>query len=178
MSGREGVNLFRDKGLRGSRSGQGQTGGIVALSQKLMALVTGLLVLCAPGLASRSSAMTAWLNDGELQRFSNATIDGRYANGKPFTEHYGSNGRLNYVERGMTLGGHWSITQGTLCTIYDFDETGGCYRVMRVDTNCYEFYFISRTEQQASGPNDGKPRWTARGALQGQASACRDEPSV
>ncbi len=153
-------------------------GFAVDLSRKLMALAIGLPTLCVPGLASRSSAMTAWLNDAELQRFSNVTIDGRYADGKPFTEHYGSDGRLNYVEHGMTLGGHWSITQGTFCTIYDVDATGGCYRVMRVDTNCYEFYFVSRTEEQAPGPNDGKPRWTARGAIQGQTSACRDEPSV
>jgi hypothetical protein len=143
-----------------------------------MAVAAGALMLSAPGLASRSSAISAWLNDSELQRFSNATIDGRYANSKPFTESYGSDGRLHYVERGMTLGGHWSITQGTLCTIYDLDETGGCYRVMRVDTNCYEFYFVSRTEEAAPGPNDGKPRWTARGAIQGQASACKDSPSV
>ncbi|MFT3732670.1 MAG: hypothetical protein QM780_14825 [Hyphomicrobium sp.] len=146
--------------------------------RNLTGLAMGAALLCAPELASRSDAISAWLNDAELQRFSNATIDGRYANGKPFTEHYASNGRLNYVERDMTLGGHWSITQGTLCTIYDYDETGGCYRVMRVDTNCYEFYFVSRTEQAAPGPSDGKPRWTARGAIQGQSSACRDEPAV
>jgi len=150
----------------------------VTLSKSLAALVLALPGICAPGLATRSFAISAWLTDTELQRFSNATIDGRYVNGKPFTEHYGSNGRLNYVERGMTLGGHWSITQGTLCTIYDLDETGGCYRVMRVDTNCYEFYFVSRTEEAAPGPSDGKPRWTARGAIQGQPSACKDEPSV
>lgn len=148
------------------------------LLRTLAVLAAGSAVLCAPGLASRSSAISAWLSDAELQRFSNATIDGRYANHKPFTEHYGSDGRLNYVERGMTLHGHWSITQGTLCTIYDYDETGGCYRVMRVDTNCYEFYFVSRTEATVPRSDDGKPRWTARGAIQGQASACRDEPSV
>lgn len=148
------------------------------LYRTLMMLAAACAALCAPGLMSRASAISAWLNDGELQRFSNATIDGRYVNGKPFTEHYGSSGRLNYVERGMTLGGHWSIIQGALCTIYDFDETGGCYRVMRVDTNCYEFYFVSRTEEAVPAPEGGKPRWTARGAIQGQPSACKDEPSV
>ncbi len=158
--------------------GGSTTGGVVYLSRMVMVFAVGSLILCAPWLSSRSPAISAWLNDAELQRFSNATIDGRYANGKPFTEHYGSNGRLNYVEQTMTLGGHWSITQGTLCTIYDVDVTGGCYRVMRVDTNCYEFYFVSRTEEQAPGPNDGKPRWTARGAIQGQPSACKDEPAV
>lgn len=142
----------------------------------LMMLTIGALALCSPALAPSTSAMTAWLNDEELKRFSDATLDGRYVSGKAFTEHYGADGRLKYVERDMTLAGHWSITQGTLCTIYDYDETGGCYRVAQVATNCYEFYFVSRTEQAA--PGDGKPRWTARGAIQGQPSACKDEPSV
>jgi len=150
----------------------------VHLSKTLTVLAIGSFALCALMFPPRSFAMSAWLNDAELQRFKDATIGGRYSNGKPFTEHYGSNGRLSYVEHGMTLGGHWSITQGTLCTIYDYDETGGCYRVSRVDTNCYEFYFVSRTEEAAPGPSDGKPRWTARGAIQGQPSACKDEPSV
>lgn len=144
----------------------------------LTMVVIGALALGAPALSPSTVAMSAWLNDAELQRFKDATLDGRYATGKHFTEHYGSDGRLHYVEAAMTLRGHWSITQGTLCTIYDFDETGGCYRVSRVDTNCYEFYFVSRTEEAAPGPGDGKPRWTARGAIQGQPSACKDEPTV
>jgi hypothetical protein len=130
-------------------------------------------------LALPSLAMSAWLDDADiLAEFKGAIIDGRYASGKPFTERYGLDGRLEYVERGVTLGGHWSVTQGTLCTIYDYDATGGCYRVIRVDHNCYEFYFVSRTEEAAPGPSDVKPRWTARGAVQGKSSACKDEPSV
>lgn len=157
---------------------QKKKGAAVNSLKTLTMFAIGALVLTAPAFTPSSFAISAWLDDAELQRFKDATLDGRYANGKHFTEHYGSDGRLNYVEAAMTLRGHWSITQGTLCTIYDFDETGGCYRVARVDTNCYEFYFVSRTEQAAPGPGDGKPRWTARGAIQGQPSACQDEPAV
>ena len=121
----------------------------------------------------------AWLEGGEiLSQLSDQTIDGRYASGKAFTERYAADGRVTYKEPGVTLAGHWSVTEGTLCTIYDGDASGGFYRVARVDSNCYEFYFVSRTEQAAPGPPDGKPAWTARGALQGQASACHDQPSV
>jgi hypothetical protein len=120
-----------------------------------------------------------WLTADEImQQFNDATVDGRYASGKAFTERYSAGGQLTYTEHGLTLGGHWSITDGTLCTIYDYDASGGCYRVTRVDTNCYEFYFASRTEEAAPGAPGSKPRWTARGALQGKASACKDEPSV
>jgi hypothetical protein len=173
----KGTTYFATNGVELMTSNAERVGAVLRFRSGMM-VMAGALTLCAPGSATRSYAISAWLTDMELQRFSNATVDGRYANGKSFTEHYGSNGRLNYVEQAMTLGGHWSITQGTLCTIYDFDVSGGCYRVMRVDTNCYEFYFTSRTEQTAPGPADGKPRWTARGAIQGQPSACKDEPSV
>lgn len=125
------------------------------------------------------SAGGVWLDGTELRnRFDDATLDGRYATGRPFTERYGRDGRVRYTERGVTLGGHWSITAGTLCTIYDGDDSGGCYRVVRVAPNCYEFYFVSRTEETAPGTTGGKPKWTARGALQGQPNACSDEPSV
>jgi len=145
---------------------------------KRAALFVALMV---SGLAAApaSAVQSRWLSGNEiLAQFKDATIDGRYASGKAFTERYGADGRLTYTEASLALGGHWSVTEGTLCTIYEFDASGGCYRVARVDTNCYEFYFVSRTEAAAPGPSDGKPAWTARGALQGKASACRDAPSV
>jgi hypothetical protein len=70
------------------------------------------------------------------------------------------------------------VTEGTLCTIYDQQDTGGCYRVTRVAPNCFEFYFVSRTEDSAPGPNGTIPHWTARGAVQGKANACQDQPTV
>ena len=145
-------------------------------------LLAVLIATAAHFSAGRLSAVPSrplWLDDGEiLSQFKNATIDGRYASGKAFTEQYAADGRVTYREPGTRLAGHWSVTEGTLCTIYDGDASGGCYRVARVDSNCYEFYFVSRTEAAAPGPPDGKPAWTARGAVQGQASACHDQPGV
>lgn len=131
--------------------------------------------------ATLASALTEprWMSDGDiLERFRDATIEGRYADGRSFTERYAANFRVTYAEASHTLGGHWSVTQGTLCTIYDYEPTGGCYRVSQVDENCYEFYFVSRTEDSAPGTDGTVPSWTARGAIQGRPSACRDTPSV
>ncbi|WP_246317227.1 hypothetical protein [Hyphomicrobium methylovorum] len=145
-----------------------------------LAAVFLALALVGAGLSQRAQAVqTVWLTDSEItEHFADTTIDGRYASGRAFTERYDRDGRLTYIERGVTMTGHWSATEGTLCTIYQSDASGGCYRVARVDTNCFEFYFVSRTEEAAPGPPGGKPRWTARGAIQGRPSACRDEPSV
>ena len=145
----------------------------------LPALLSGLTAAVLVTFGTPSPAARAWLDGTELaERFGGATIDGRYASGKAFTERYDHDGHLTYTEHSRALGGHWSITEGTLCTIYDGDTSGGCYRVARVAPNCYEFYFVSRTEDAAPGPLDGIPRWTARGAVQGQSSSCKDQPSV
>ena len=145
----------------------------------LQGVLAGSVASAGLAFGTTSPAARAWMDGAELvQRLGGATIDGRYASGKAFTERYEPDGRLTYTEHSLTLGGHWSVTEDTLCTIYDGDASGGCYRVARVAPNCYEFYFVSRTEDAAPGPPDGIPRWTARGSVQGQSSACKDEPSA
>jgi hypothetical protein len=149
---------------------------------KQSALLAGLVAIALHSFAGPLTAVPSqpvWLSGGEiLGQFKDATIDGRYASGKAFTERYAADGGVIYKEPGVTLSGHWSVTEGTLCTIYEGDTSGGCYRVARVARNCYEFYFVSRTEAAAPGAPDGKPAWTARGAVQGQATSCHDQPSV
>ncbi len=120
-----------------------------------------------------------WLaDDGIAQALAGKTIEGRYANGRTFTETYAPGGRIAYIENGRQIVGHWSITAGTLCTIYDSDPTGGCYRVSRVGANCFEFYFATRTEAAAPGPEGATPLWTARGSIAGEPAACHDGASV
>lgn len=136
------------------------------------------IVAVLAGLASSASAAEVWMADGDLTAaFKGVTIDGHYASGKTFTERYGSDGRLEYQERDRHTRGRWSVELGAFCTIYDQDSTGGCYRVKRVGRNCFEFYFIARTEEQARrDPN--APSWTARGWRNGEAATCADGASV
>lgn len=116
-----------------------------------------------------------WLKDEAIQAaLSGKTLEGRYASGRSFTERYLAGGRVEYLERGATIGGRWSVTEGTLCTIYDHDPTGGCFRVAKVGKNCFEFYFAARTEAQAPGPDSAQPQWTARGAVSGESVGCQD----
>lgn len=141
---------------------------------KLATLVALLSIPATLALAGEVDG-PLWLKDDAIKAaLSGQTLEGRYANGRTFTESYQTNGRVAYVERGATIGGRWSVTEGTLCTIYDTDPTGGCFRVAKVGKNCFEFYFAARSEQQAPGPDDAKPQWTARGAISGLDVACQD----
>ncbi|MFN0219831.1 MAG: hypothetical protein ACKVP4_13570 [Hyphomicrobium sp.] len=120
-----------------------------------------------------------WLNDSEiLDVFHDRTIEGSYASGRSFTESYRANGSVEYSERGVSMGGYWSVTSGTLCTIYELDPAGGCFRVARVGENCFEFYFAARTEKAAPGPDEEKPAWTARGSIRGKSTACPEGADV
>lgn len=138
----------------------------------LLVLSLSLLVL-----AAQAHAFRFWLEDREISEvFSGATLEGSYASGRTFIEHYREGGGVEYAESDKNTAGHWSVTAGSLCTIYDSDPTGGCFRVTRVGENCYEFYFASRTE--ADAPGDRQPSWTARGSIKGKPGGCRDGASV
>ena len=119
-----------------------------------------------------------WMSEEEIKAaFAGTTIDGHYRSGRTFTERYGADMRLEYRERGRLTAGHWSLQAGTFCTIYDVDPTGGCYRVARHGDNCYEFYFVARTEEEAN-EQPRQPDWNARGWRTGEKATCVDGPTV
>jgi hypothetical protein len=140
----------------------------------------GLAMCCALALATVQAvaARTEWMSEAELAAsFNGVTLNGRYADGREFTERYLASGRIEYLEREIRIGGLWSIRSGTFCTIYDADPAGGCYRVHRESENCYEFYFVARTQEQAEH-DPRKPSWTARGAIEGKSPTCDDDAAV
>ncbi|MDX2257788.1 MAG: hypothetical protein NW205_02620 [Hyphomicrobiaceae bacterium] len=143
------------------------------------ALVAVLWPVAALMFASPSLAAPTWMTEQDIaSAFSGVTIDGEYADGRRFTERYNKDKSLNYQEGPMEIDGYWSVTAGTFCTIYADDATGGCYRVTRVGQNCYEFYFVTRTEEEAASRPSDKPSWTARGWHQGEPASCREGASV
>lgn len=120
-----------------------------------------------------------WMSAADIQKaLAGKTLEGRYASGRPFVESYKADGRVEYLESGRKIGGHWSVTAGALCTIYDSDPTGGCFKVSRTGANCFEFYFVTRTEEQAVDAGEISPHWTAEGAIAGEATACKGGASV
>jgi hypothetical protein len=124
-------------------------------------------------------AEPVWMNEGAMKAaFSGKTIQGSYASGRAFIEVYEAAGDIVYREHGIEYRGHWSLQAGTFCTIYHSDPTGGCFRVQQVGENCYEFYFVTRTEEQAANDGAGRPAWTARAAVTDRASTCNEKPTV
>ena len=137
----------------------------------------GLLSLAT--VSSAALALEPWMEDEALREaFADKTLQGNYANGKAFVEVYRADGSIEYREQGIEYHGHWSLQAGSFCTIYDGDPTGGCYRVRQVSANCYEFYFVSRTEEQAAKRDFTGPAWTARAAVSDRSATCEDKAAV
>jgi hypothetical protein len=124
-------------------------------------------------------AATVWMAESELSgTFGGKTIQGHYASGAQFTEIYRADGGIEYRERSRQYAGHWSVQAGTFCTIYQSDPTGGCYRVRQVSENCYEFYYVARTEFDAANDVTIRPSWTARAAVADRPATCDERPAV
>lgn len=140
-------------------------------------VITLAMTSLIAGPALSENQPNPWMSEGELRdTFGGKTIDGHYPSGSGFTETYRASGRVDYRDTKRVTGGRWSITEGAFCTIYDDDPTGGCFRVMRSGANCFEFYFISRTEEQVRTP--GEPDWTARGWLSTSDPTCTEGSTV
>jgi hypothetical protein len=141
------------------------------------ALSSALALVVVASLPAGADQASLWMTESELRTtFTGVTIDGHYQNGRTFTETYAAEGGVDYRDSVRVSGGHWSIVAGTFCTIYDDDPAGGCFRVMRSGENCYEFYFVARTEEQAATP--GSPDWSARGWLNSKPATCTDGANV
>ena len=125
-------------------------------------------------------AGSQWMTDLQLrENLAGHDLAGHYASGKTFTESYHPDGTLTYRETSRETNGRWSVIAGTFCTIYDSDPTGGCFQVRRESDNCFEFYFIARSEPQAREFSDRtKPAWTARAWLTDKVSTCTEGTSV
>lgn len=127
---------------------------------------------------SRLRAESGWMSEADLlATFQGRSIDGLYDDGDTFHETYAADGTVAYRDQRRVSGGRWSVETGTFCTIYDDDPAGGCYRVRQVSGNCFEFYFVARTEAEAKR-DPRKPSWTARGWFPEKPTTCAAGESV
>lgn len=138
---------------------------------RLTLLALAALALTSP--ASVAGERPPWMTEAELSKaFAGQTIDGHYPDGQTFTETYKAEGRIDYRDERRTTRGRWSVVNGAFCTLYDDDPTGGCFRVLKSGTNCYEFYFVARSEEEAKKPR--QPDWSAQGWIANEASTCTE----
>ena len=129
------------------------------------------VVLAFLGLAHAATAEGPWMDEADLKTtFSGQTIAGLYPSGRMFVETYHRGGRVAYRDDVRNVGGRWGVKASSFCTIYDGDASGGCYSVRRMGENCFEFYFLARTDSESRRPEE--PNWTAQAWLSNKPSTC------
>jgi hypothetical protein len=151
------------------------------LTARTLPTCAGIAVCLALLARHAAAAETFWMQDAELRRtFSASVIEGQYVDGRTFREQYSADNTLDYKEstQARNWTGRWSIVQDRFCTIYDNFGTGGCFRVRRASLNCFEFYFDTRTEEEARQSTLRRPTWTARAWRVDQPATCEERPLV
>ena len=111
-----------------------------------------------------------------ITAFEGKTVSGAYHDGLAFRETYFNGGKIDYWDPRAASAGNWSVVNNLFCTFYT-TMAGGCFSIVQVSANCFDFYAAADSEQQAL---EGVTRadYTARGAVQGAASTCPDDLQV
>lgn len=141
---------------------------------------SGVMAALSVALTAAAGATSGggFMSAAELMAtFDGRTIDGHYENGDRFEETYAKGGVVSYRDAFRQSGGRWSVEANAFCTLYDDDPAGGCYRVRRDGENCFEFYFVARTEAEAKA-DPRTPHWSARGWFPDKPATCVDGKNV
>ncbi|MEQ1613333.1 MAG: hypothetical protein ABL904_11315 [Hyphomicrobiaceae bacterium] len=140
--------------------------------------LTAMALLLSTTIAAAQAGID-WMGDDEIRKtFAGITINGVYIDGIRFTESYADGGGISYRDPRKAMSGRWSVINQSFCTLYDEHVTGGCFKVSRHSSNCYEFYFLAGTEVEAAKPEGARPSWTARGWDQAKPTTCDEKPAV
>jgi hypothetical protein len=144
-----------------------------------MLRATSILLSLAAATSIAAQPVTAWMDEADIkQSFSGVEIDGVYVDGTKFTESYDGTGAIMYRDTRKAMTGRWSVVNNSFCTLYDGTVTGGCFKVVKVSANCFEFYFLAATEEETAATDPGRPRWTARGWNKKHPATCDEKPVV
>lgn len=111
-----------------------------------------------------------------ITAFEGKAVAGAYADGLAVKETYAVGGAITYWDPRGEDTGTWSVMNNLFCTFYSA-MAGGCFRIVQVSGNCFDFYAMTTSEEEALAPKD-KPDYTARAAVQGTPSTCPDELQV
>ena len=108
-----------------------------------------------------------------IAAFEGKTVAGAYSDGLAVKETYAVGGAITYWDPRGEDTGNWSVMNNLFCTFYS-SMAGGCFRVVQVSANCFDYYAMTTSPEEALNPT-GKSAYTARASVQGMASTCPDE---
>ena len=152
---------------------------IAVIRVKLLAGFVALLIPLTMSGALRAKAQPRFMSQSDIRGdLIGPPMTGFYVDGKPWDETYFSDGRITYRDPENNWQGKWSFRGGGFCTFYNDRANGGCWKVLKVSENCYEFYALSRTGDPLTNPSGQSRIWVARGWRASRASTCDPQVGV
>ena len=144
-----------------------------SLSRTALSLALPLLLLVLAEGGTRPPEARLLQGPEIITAFEGKTVAGAYRDGLAFRESYHAGGAIDYWDPRTVSTGQWSVINNLFCTFYTA-MNGGCFRIVQVSANCFDFYAAADTERQALETGK-RSDYTARGSVQGVASTCPDE---
>jgi hypothetical protein len=140
----------------------------------------GLLALATPAHATDPPAgELAWMSEEAIRaEFTGRRLTGIYPNFNQWSETIGADGSTDYREGLKHWNGLWWTESGAFCFSYPPPGHGGCFRVVRVSSNCFELYDYSTHPGQAEAPPAVQDRWNGRMWHADRPTTCEERPAV
>jgi hypothetical protein len=142
-------------------------------------VVAVLALLSTPACATEKPKGPVALDGAAIiKTFEGKGVSGVYSDGSPVKETYKLGGGIDYWDKVRTSTGTWSVVNNLFCTFYNNTEmNGGCFRVEQLSANCFDYYALAGSTDEALKPSD-TPRYTARAHIEGAPNTCPDDLSV
>jgi hypothetical protein len=120
-----------------------------------------------------------WMSDDAIRdEFAGQRLAGIYPNLNHWTEAIESDGSTDYHEGIKQWRGHWWVESRAFCFSYPFPGNGGCFRIVKVSSNCFELYDFSTPPGQADAPPAVEDRWNGRMWHADKPTTCEERPAV
>ena len=125
------------------------------------------------------AARPGWLpGDAIRTELTGGHLAGIYPNKVGWKEQINPDGSTDYQEGDRRRPGQWNIADDQFCFVYADPPPGGCFRVIKHNSNCYELYTtgIGGDEPAAPASPEGMP-WNGRMWRDGVPTTCEDVPT-
>ena len=151
----------------------------MGFGQATYAFVACLVLIGGSGALARGDerAGLVWMSGDAIRgTFAGEHLQGVYPSGNRWTEQIKIGGKSDYREEARHWVGDWWVDGDAFCFRYPPPGLGGCFRIARVSTNCFELYGVTGAEGGAREPPVLADRWNGRMWLSRQATTCEQNP--
>jgi hypothetical protein len=131
----------------------------------------------APAADAQNLVKRNAMNRNEIvAAFANRQLSGIYPSGLPWSELIRSDGTSDYREGERRREGRWWMRGHNFCFSYAPPMSGGCFRVVRIGTNCYELYAVNPGDGPSPAPGADED-WNGRMWRDDVPPTCEEQPT-